>query len=152
MLPALPNTLFVQGEPLRAAAWNRLVDASVEMREVWGAEHLDGERHASARLESAALLLEWTGSTWGTVDKDRISVTHVQSLGDRFAVSVAFDAPLFLSALDYAVLAQGDDGVPCIVTGPSKTASSFTLIVPSGAGAPAPKRISVVVFGRERGA
>lgn len=152
MLKPLPTSLFVQGQPLRASSWNRLVDGSVELEDAWRGEHQDGERHASVRLESAAMLLEWLGGDWVALEQHRVTVQQTVDLGAAFEVYVDFEEPIFWASPDYAVIAQGDDGVPGIVIQESKTPEGFVLVVPSGAGSPAPTKIAVVVYGRERGA
>lgn len=147
MLRILPPTLFEQDKPLRAAAWNELVDASEELVDVWSGEHVNGRQHASPRLESAGALLEWDGSAWWPVEEDRIHVVSSTTLGDRAEVEIEFGDHLWGSRLDYAVFAQGNDGCPGIVPWPAKSREGFVLVLP--AGSESLQLMTVVVIGRE---
>lgn len=148
MLPFLPkDELFRIDEPLRASAWNRLVDASVSARDAWSREHADGERHASIRIEQAAALLQWDGGKWDVVAADRLELKDVQIHATQALLTFSFADLSFRSPLDYAVIAQCSTGEPGVVLKATKTTTSFDVAVPAGG-----EMLSILVYGRQESA
>src|SRR5690606_3888607 len=84
---------------------------------------------------------------WDIVVKDRLELKDVQINATQALLTFSFADLTFRSPLDYAVVAQCSTGEPGIVLQPTKTNTSFEVLVPADG-----EMLSVLVYGRQESA
>lgn len=127
--------MFEQDKPLRASAYNKLVDDSIQYRERMIGEHQDGHIHGAARFEKAFFSLRRAGPTssdWMIEKADGLSVATYPTWDpsrNAVLVEVTFAKP-FPSKLSYGVQVYYQSRYACPVLEYMRTASGFAVAVP----------------------